>query len=526
MKWLIPFIVFLIVPSKAAAFLSQGYPVIYTHELGRIFFLIACIFILFAIVRHRLYREQCWRYIVAAVITFMVWDVDVGLSHFAELLIVGDTDGWNYLRQVVVVEGKYYLSYIGRFDYVLLDLAMFFFYLALRNFLEKEEESKAPSSAMVLLPFLPIIICDVAGAVVMIALTLSCLNVSLKLYRRSRENALWHYMVWLSSSYVMYSVSRAVGHIAKPLLVSTGNPHIWRYMEPISASIDNFAFFLVGSVTLFFIGIYNLYLKMFRDEREIETINAELTEMNQELETLVAERTMAMMGLTVADQVRNPSAIIGCICKRVLAKEDLTPEMQDKLKEIIEECRRLESVVENFEYLLRSRQSIFKYEDINQVIRSVVSFVGKESSNKGLRLDINLSSQPLKMNLEKNLLRAALFHVMRNAIDATSEGEKISVTSAGDSNTISVIISDTGSGIPKEIREKVFDPFFTTKLHKFGMGLPLVKQIVSEHLGEVMLESEEGKGTTVTITFPVRWKENQEISKYPLPASQTPRSIS
>ena len=519
MKWLISFILFLIVPSKAAAFVSHEYPAIYTHELGRIFFLIACIFVLYAIVRNRLHREQGWRYILAAVITYMVWDLDVALSHFAELWIVGDTDGWNYLKQFVVVEGKYYLLYVGRCDYVLLDLGMFFFYLGLRKFLEKEEESKTPFSVTALLPFLPIIISDVAGALVMIALSLSCLKVSLKLYRRNRENALWYYMVWVSSSYVMYSISRAVGHIAKPLLVSTGNLHIWRYVEPVSGSFNNLTFFLVGSVSLFFIVIYNLYLKMSRDEQEIEKINAELTEMNQELETLVAERTMAMMGLTVADQVRNPAMIIGCTCKRVLAKGELTPEMEDKLKEIIEECRRLENVVENFECLLRSRQSIFKHEDINEVIRSVVALVEKEASQKRLRLNINLSPQPLKMNIEKNLLRAALFHVMRNAIDATSEGGEISVESTGDGDKNSVIVSDTGPGIPKEIREKVFDPFFTTKLHKFGMGLPLVKQIVSEHLGEMVLESEEGKGTTVTIMFPVRWKEKQELSKYPLPSS-------
>ncbi len=520
MQWLIVSIFFSLVPSEAAAFVTHEYRAIYTHEVGRIFFLIACFFILYVIVRNHLHREQGWRYIVAAVITFIVWDVDVFLSHFGELWVVGDTDGWNYLKQSVVVEGRDYLFYIGRFDYVLLDLGIFFFYSGLRKFLEKEEEPETPVAAMVLLPFLPIIISDVAGAVVMIGLSLSCLHVSVKLYRRNRENALWLYMLWLSSSFVMYSISRAVGHIAKPLLVSTGNPHIWKYIEPISGSINNFTFFLVGSVSLFFVGVYKLYLKMSRDGQKIEMINAELSEMNKELETLVAERTMAMMGLTVADQVRNPAVVIACTCKGILSKWKLMPEMKDKLEGISEECRRLESVVTNFEYLSRSRRSVFKHEDINEVIRSVLSFVEKEASDKRILLNVNLSPQPLTTNLEKNLLRAAFFHVMRNALEATSEGDRISVESTGDSDKITVIISDNGHGIPKEICEKVFDPYFSTKLHKFGMGLPLVKQIISEHLGEVMLESEEDKGTKVTMTFPVRWKENSQLSKYPQPLSK------
>jgi signal transduction histidine kinase len=315
----------------------------------------------------------------------------------------------------------------------------------------------------------------------------------------------------------MYSISRAVGHIAKPLLVSTGNPHIWKYIEPISGSFNNFTFFLVSSVSLFFVGVYKLYLKMSRDGQKIEMINAELSEMNKELETLVAERTMAMMGLTVADQVRNPAVVIACTCKGILSKWKLMPEMKDKLEGISEECRRLESVVTNFEYLSRSRRSVFKHEDINEVIRSVLSFVEKEASDRRISLNVNLSPEPLTTNLEKNLLRAALFHVLRNALEATSEGDRISVESSGDSDKITVIISDNGHGIPKEICEKVFDPYFSTKLHKFGMGLPLVKQIISEHLGEVMLESEEDKGTTVTMTFPVRWKENSQLSKYPQP---------
>jgi signal transduction histidine kinase len=57
----------------------------------------------------------------------------------------------------------------------------------------------------------------------------------------------------------------------------------------------------------------------------------------------------------------------------------------------------------------------------------------------------------------------------------------------------------------EEELKRVFDPFFSTKRFRYGMGLPLVKQIVSEHLGAIRVESEPGKGTTFRMTFPVRW---------------------
>ncbi len=510
------------VPSEASAFVSHDYPAIYTHQIGRVFFLVACLFILSALIRNQLHKEMGWRSISVSLLWFIVWDVDVFVSHFGELWVVGDTDGWNYLRQYVVVEGKYYLFYLGRFDFVLLDLGLFFLSRGLSSLLTREEGNRTDASLASLLPFFPIVLSDVVGNIIMIILSVRCLTTSLKLYGLNRENAMWHYMVWLSSSYVMYSFSRVVGHIVKPVLIATGHLKLWRFLDPISGSVNNFNFFLVASVSLFFIGIYPLYLKILKEERKIEEINAELTEMNKELETLVAERTMALMGLTVADQVRNPAAVIGCTCKRVLAKDSLSSELTTKMNSIYDECKKLEAVVENFEYLLRSRRSIFRHEDINEVIRGIIKLTEKEISLRGLRLNLCISQQPLKMNIERNLLRVALFHVIRNGIDATQPGGLITVASSGDSDRITLTISDTGPGIPSEIREKIFDPFFTTKQHKFGMGLPLVKQIVSEHLGDIMIHSEHGKGTTVTITFPVRWKEAQQVHKVPLESDNPP----
>ena len=67
--------------------------------------------------------------------------------------------------------------------------------------------------------------------------------------------------------------------------------------------------------------------------------------------------------------------------------------------------------------------------------------------------------------------------------------------------------TDTGHGITPEDLSRIFDPFYTTREHRFGMGLPLVRQIVKEHLGEIAVESEPGRGTLVRMSFPVRWRD-------------------
>lgn len=251
----------------------------------------------------------------------------------------------------------------------------------------------------------------------------------------------------------------------------------------------------------------NLELAKTRDE--LETINAELTELNREMDALVAERTISLMALTVADRVRNPASVIGGVCKRIIKKENIPADMTKGLKDIIEEAEKLEHIVKDFEVLLKSKQSVFRYQDINEIINETIFIIEKEKEvvNKGLSLSVQLTGEPLKINAHKNLLRSAIFNLLRNAVEATPQGGKITVKTFIEEDKAVLTVTDTGAGILAEDINRIFDPFFSTKGHRFGMGLPLVKQIVLEHLGEIKIESEPGKGTTFKIIFPLRWKE-------------------
>jgi signal transduction histidine kinase len=505
----------LLIPGQALAFQPHEYSGIYLHHIGRVFYLVSCIVVLWAIVRNRLQQKAGWRYMYYSVLLFAVWDVLVSAGRFAELWIepsqfIGGKAGWDYFQQGIQLEGKELFFYIARFDFLVINGAMCLFYLGLREHLAQEEQ--ASTGAAVILPLLPIYVSDMGGAAVFIVLSVMCLSVSLKLHRKEPDNVLWNYFVWLSSSYLLYSVSRSFGHFLRHILAATGNDAIWAYMNPYSGSINSFTFIIVGSVNLFFIWIYRVYLKMLQDKKEIELINTDLTELNQELENLVAERTMALMGLTVADKVRNPAAIIGCTCKRILAKEKLSEKLGENIHDIMDECQKLETIVGDFEGFLKSRQSMFRFEDINDIVRDVSKVIEREALDRDLHLVLNLpSDKPLKINTQKNHLRAAIFHIARNAIEATGKGGTVTITTSGNNDVVSLDISDTGHGISKEVRDKMFVPFFSTKALKFGMGLSLVKQIVSEHLGEIKVMSEVGKGTTFSIVFPVRWTEKQEM---------------
>jgi len=96
-------------------------------------------------------------------------------------------------------------------------------------------------------------------------------------------------------------------------------------------------------------------------------------------------------------------------------------------------------------------------------------------------------------------------NLLTNAADAIEETGEIVIQTAADDRRVRISISDTGSGIPEDLMSKIRDPFFTTKEvgKGTGLGLSIVEQIVSSHGGELLIESETGKGTTVTIVLPL-----------------------
>jgi two-component system sensor kinase FixL len=274
------------------------------------------------------------------------------------------------------------------------------------------------------------------------------------------------------------------------------------YELPLEVSYGSF----IREGRRYFTGIIRDVSERKEIERERE-YKEMLERFNKEIETAIAERTMSLLALKLADRVRNPALVIGLTARKSLASPVIDLELEESLKTILDKAESLDATVSDFQAILKSRQSAFSYEDINDLIREILVVIRPEVSGKKVALSVRLSRAPLRINLQRQLFRAALSHVLRNAVEATGEGGRKSIATAKEGDSIIITVCDTGSGIPKDILGKIFDPLFSTKTRRFGMGLPLVKQIVSEHLGEMTLESKLGRGTTVRMVLPVRWKE-------------------
>jgi signal transduction histidine kinase len=246
---------------------------------------------------------------------------------------------------------------------------------------------------------------------------------------------------------------------------------------------------------------YNRLLHLEKDYTDL------LEVCNLEMETVVSERAMSLMALTVADRVRNPATTIGQTCRRLLEKETLSSSVRSGIDNIFEETKKLEKIVSEFQDVFKSRKSHFTYEDINEIVKGSISVAQKEAGAKGVALVSSLCEQPLKINAQKNLLGIAISQLIRNAIEATAEGGSVEVTTKGNMEQVTLTVTDTGHGIPSDYIDKIFDPFFSTRERRFGMGLALVRQIILEHLGEITVQRSSEKGTTFRVVFPVNWIE-------------------
>lgn len=506
---------FVLLPTDVLGFVSHDYPAIYTHQLGNLFYLVACGAFLWTVLHNQLRSQPGWRYIFWAVLLFLFWDGIVVISRVLELLANDEfsalrensLSGWSYFHQKIRVDGVGYLVYAGRFDFLMLNSAMFLYFRGLKEHLDQIEPKRAELSlpAAAVLPMFPIFLSDIIGNIVFFVLAVLCLRTSLQLFHQERENILWSYFVWLSSAFLLFSVSRSFGHISRHFLLAAELDAFWRYLDGISGSLNTAVRFIVASLTLFFAWIYQIYLKMSDDKQKIVAVSADIMNLNQELEELGAERTFALLGLRIADNIRNPVAIIGCVSQRLLRRREFSDHHREDIEDVLSACRKLENIVSDFESIIRNKPHMFRYEDVNGVVQDIVDLMKSETEKRGIRLITEFSSVPAKINLQRNLMRVGLFYLMRNAVNATSAGGAVTVSTFVTDEVVTIRIADTGCGIPEEVLQRLFDPLYSQSGERLRMALPLVRQIVTEHLGELVVNSEVGKGTTFDMIFPVKW---------------------
>jgi two-component system, NtrC family, sensor kinase len=174
---------------------------------------------------------------------------------------------------------------------------------------------------------------------------------------------------------------------------------------------------------------------------------------------------------------------------------------------VAEEIDRLDRVVSEFLYFSKQAPPKLETVDINSVILGTEELLAGEAAKKGVRFQNRLASSLPVMSLDTHQMEQVLLNLFINAMDSLTEGGEIEVGTLvmemdGEKKLL-VVIKDNGKGISDENLPNVFDPFFTTKEDGTGLGLPLSLGIIEAHGGVIEMDSRSGRGTQVTIIFPL-----------------------
>ncbi len=245
-------------------------------------------------------------------------------------------------------------------------------------------------------------------------------------------------------------------------------------------------------------------------ERKVEERTADLTRAQASMVQAEKLSSLGQLSASIAHEINNPLAGILTFSK-LLAREAETAvpdpaqraSMVRNLGLVQRETERCRAIVRNLLDFARERPLQLRDVDLEKVVQESLQLIGHQLQLQGHHLVTRLAPVP-PVHADFGELRQAFVNLAMNAMEAMVQGGRLTVTlrASGDGQVVEVLIADSGPGIPEELRTKIFDPFFTTKEKGTGLGLSVVYGIVQRHGGQLLLESEVGRGTTFTLRLP------------------------
>jgi signal transduction histidine kinase len=226
--------------------------------------------------------------------------------------------------------------------------------------------------------------------------------------------------------------------------------------------------------------------------------------IGRELQT--ADRLAAISRVSggVAHEVKNPLNAILLhveVAKAKLARGDTDVEPQMEI--ISREILRLDRVVKTFLDFTKPVELNMTTAPLHEVVEEIVDLARPQADAAKIRVNVIEEAEGVSVRVDRDLMKQAVLNVVVNAIEAMPEGGELRFEALAGEDTAEIRVSDTGAGIPPELRDKIFRLYFTTRKEGSGIGLAMTFRIVQLHDGTIDFTSEPGKGTTFLIRLPI-----------------------
>jgi PAS domain S-box-containing protein len=283
-------------------------------------------------------------------------------------------------------------------------------------------------------------------------------------------------------------------------------------------------------------GIHNLYkFRLQTPAGEVRTVNVaiaplvtrkfqvigrliimdditERIELEAQLSQADKLSSIGLLAAGVAHEVNTPLAVISSYTQMLSKQLQGDPQKSGLLEKITRQTFRASEIVNNLLNFSRTSGSEIGDVDVNKVIADTLALL--EHQFRVAKVDVENALAPKLPAIQGNpgRLQQVFLNLFLNAKDAMPGGGKLRISTMN-GESVSVSVSDTGSGIAPEHIQRIYDPFFTTKTlpregqaRGTGLGLSVTYGIIQEHAGKIRVESHPGAGTTFTLDFPLSRK--------------------
>ncbi|MCZ6681276.1 MAG: ATP-binding protein [Candidatus Poribacteria bacterium] len=240
-----------------------------------------------------------------------------------------------------------------------------------------------------------------------------------------------------------------------------------------------------------------------------QTFNQMAADLKANLDKLlVAERVAAWRDVArrIAHEIKNPLFPIRLSVENLQRTYRSSPAIFDELfdectETVIEEVERLQRMVDEFHQFARMPAPERVPSDLNQIVRNVLNLYAESATQ--IQIETALNADLPSVDLDPAQISQSLGNLIKNALEAMPDGGTLRVsTQLVADESPEIRIADTGIGMSAETQANIFAPYYTTKEAGTGLGMAIVQRIITDHNGEISVESEKGVGTTVRIVLP------------------------
>ena len=244
---------------------------------------------------------------------------------------------------------------------------------------------------------------------------------------------------------------------------------------------------------------------MFEDISEEKRAEAALREAAERVHHSERLASIGTLAAGIAHEINNPIGSILVAAQYALSIGTAGDEVARRsLEDIAGHARRCGRIVKNVLRFARQETLERRSCDLNECVERIRDLARHVADGRSASVEFDLSARPLPVLVSPTAIEQVLLNVIRNAVEADQDGGRVRVVTEGGAGKARVVVRDQGRGMSIEEKTFLFDPFYTTRRAEggTGLGLSISHGIVTDHGGVIHVESQPGRGTTVTVELP------------------------